>query len=223
MASNAVKNVIKRREQIALEGAQITERLDAIKITHYNFWVSFQEQCEKTFHDRTLEQMESYNKRRDMRSTMSQHRYRSSELSLQEQWKMTPPLTIDDLAMHHGYNCPYCLARVGGDAFDDETWEGDARSFFTKWLNQDTTDWPAEKLTAYKSAKKEVEKYFAEAEVLEKRLVELKNEYDEILNDLETIWNMCDAVLGKSEEYESQIAELRKELYPHNRDAYYTD
>lgn len=139
---------------------------------------------------------------------------------------MAPPLTMQDVKMAYGYDCPYCRSRVGLN-FGDEDWEEDVKSSLNRWLNQDTSNWPPEKIASYETAKKEVEEYFLEAEPLEQRISSLNQEQSEIKKQLNTIWHMCDDILGISSsmkgESEEIISRLERELYPHDQDAYYRD
>lgn len=218
MAVNAVQQLINRRDAVEKEVKDKDERLTSLRETHHMFWATLRNQCSETLHDQTPEQVE----RRTKRSAMYQELHK---ISFQERLTYSSPLTMDDLRMMRGYSCPYCRGRVGGYPNEtDSRFNINSRSDFAKWLAQDTTNWPQERICIYEDAKKEVEEYFAQVEPLEQCIDSLIQERQDIDKQLDAIWNMCDKVLGKSREYESIIAKLNKELYPHDGDdAYYTD
>ena len=60
-------------------------------------------------------------------------------------------------------------------------------------------------------------------EPLEQCIDSLMQGRQDIDNQLDAIWNMCDKVLGKSRQYKSTIAKLNRELTPYDRDRYYND
>lgn len=217
MAVNAVQQLVNRRDAIEKELKDKDERLTSLRKTHHIFWATLRNQCSETLHDQTPEQVE----RRRKRSAMYQEQRR---ISFHKRLEYSSPLTMDDLRMMRGYSCPYCRGRVGGYPNEtDSRFNINSRSDFTKWSAQDTTNWPQERICIYEDAKKEVEEYFDQVEPLEQCMDSLIQERQDIDKQLDAIWNMCDKVLGKSSEYESIIAELNKELYPHDGDAYYTD
>lgn len=217
MAVNAVQQLVNRRNAIEKELKNKEKLLASLREAHYTFWTTLRSQCSQTFHDQTPEQV----KERRARSVMHEER---QKIPFQRRLVHSSPFTFDDLKMMQGYCCPYCRGRVGGYQNDhDSRFDIDSRSDFTSWLAQDTTNWPQERICIYEDAKKEVEEYFDQVEPLEQCMDSLIQERQDIDKQLDAIWNMCDKVLGKSREYESIIAKLNKELYPHDRDAYYDD
>lgn len=126
--------------------------------------------------------------------------------------------------MMQGYSCPYCRGRVGGQQNEyDSRFNIDSRSDFASWLVQDTSNWSQEKISTYEKAKKEVVEYFDEVEPLQQLVSELRRELLEIDTQLESIWHICDSVVGKSREFKATISELNDRLTPYDRDKYYND
>ncbi len=217
MAVNTVEQLVNRRKAIEKELKDINERLTSLREAHHIFWATLRNQCSETFHDQTPEQVE----RRRERNAMYQERQRNS---FHKRLEYSSPFTMDDLRMMRGYSCPYCRGRVGGYENEmDSRFDIDSRSDFAKWLVQDTSNWPQERICIYEDAKKEVEEYFAQVEPLEQCVDSLIQEGQDIYKQLDAIWNMCDKVLGKSREYEVTIAKLNRELTPYDRDRYYND
>ena len=217
MAVNEVQQLVNRRNAIEKELKNKEKLLASLREAHYTFWTTLRSQCSQTFHDQTPEQV----KERRARSVMREER---QKIPFQRRLAHSSPFTFDDLKMMQGYCCPYCRGRVGGYQNDhDSRFDIDSRSDFASWLVQDTSNWPQEKISIYQSAKKEVEEYFDEVEPLEKLVADLRRELQDIYKEIDTIWHMCDSVLGKSEEYESTIAKLNWELTPYDRDRYYND
>ena len=60
-------------------------------------------------------------------------------------------------------------------------------------------------------------------EPLEQCIDSLMQGRQDIDKQLDSIWNMCDKVLGKSRQHKSTIAKLNRELTPYDRDRYYND
>lgn len=217
MAVNKVEQLVNRRKAIEKELKDKDERLKRLEEKHRRFWATLRGQCSETFHDQTPNQVEL----RRERSTMLQSRQR---WPLQQRLAHSSPFTMDDLKMMKGYSCPYCRGRVGGYANDhDNRFDINSRSDFVKWLAQDTTNWTQERIASYEKAKREVEEYFDEVEPLKQCIANLREELLGIDKQLDTIWHMCDKVLGRSREYDATIAKLNRELTPYDRDRYYND
>lgn len=202
MAVNAVQQLITRNKEISFELRQLEEELKRLKNEHRSFWEQYENQCAKTFHDLTPEQTK---------------KYKAGKVS------RTP--TMLDVRMMFGYKCPYCREWISRHRrWDDcHSWDGYVKTSFNSWLNKDISNWPEDKQALYIKAKKEVEDYFSKAEPLEQRIERLSQEEKQILQDLDTIWNICDLALGKSRQYEATIAELNYRLAPYDRDKYYND
>lgn len=136
MAVNAVQQLINRRVVIEKELKDKDERLKRLRETHYIFWATLRNQCSKTLHDQTPEQVE----RRRQRSAMREERQKSP---FQRRLEYSTPFTMEDFKMMCGYSCPYCGERVGGYHRQyDLGLDIYSRSDFAKWLAQDTTNWP---------------------------------------------------------------------------------
>lgn len=217
MAVNAVQQLVNRRNAIEKELKNKEKLLASLREAHYTFWSTLRSQCSQTFHDQTPEQV----KERRARSAMREER---QKIPFQRRLYYSTPFTMDDFKMMCGYSCPYCGGRVGGyHRQDDLRLDIYSRSDFSSWLVQDTRNWTQERISTYEKAKKEVVEYFAQVEPMEQCIDDLIQERQDVDKQLETIWHMCDSVLGKSGEYKSTIAKLNRELTPYDRDRYYND
>lgn len=199
MAVSAVEQLITRYKEITFELRQLEEELKKLKNEHRSFWEQYENQCAQTFHDLTPEQIKRH-----------------------KTGKVSRAPTIQDLRIMMGYKCPYCRGTVGRHRRWDE-WDGYVKTSFNIWLNKDISNWPAYKQSLYMKARKEVEEHFSKAEPLEQHIERLRQAEKQILQDLDTIWHMCDSILGKSGQYELTIAELNRELTSYDRDRYYND
>lgn len=176
MVLEAVRQLVtqlsEKKEQVDIQ----RERLRELTNGHFQFWVKMQQDCEKTFHNLTIEEFESIKQK----SIIFSEQINSATCSY---YKL------------QGHECPYCKAYVNGSLiFHDERIV--FKKNFQNYFNQDTSMWPDDKKEAFKKGKQEVEEYFKEAEFIEKTIQDLKEECSEIEKQLDRIVSVCNIALG---------------------------
>ena len=102
------------------------------------------------------------------------------------------------------FYCPYCMANIGSP---EPSWGGETETKFltregsSHFLEQDTSGWPEEKKKKHEERKLELEQYFEKTERLKQTIGKYKNELNEINEQLNVIWDLCESVLKKAKNY----------------------
>lgn len=230
MAVEEIKKLVKELEETKRKISTSSKKLTELKRKHSAFWTQFQQECAKTLHDLTQDQIDCYEQENAaIEAWYSRERYRDYS-TMQEMWKYRPRTSALYVKISSGYDCPYCMGRVGPKrpSWGCEEWGGYVRDYFQAWLRQNTDCWPPEKKALFEDARKEVEEYFAKAEPLEQSLADLYKKQKEIWNQLEEIWELCDRTLGKGKERAKEKARMERELdealgIPSRDDVYWPD
>ena len=209
MAVESVRKLVERYKEIRVILESLSKELEDLQKSHKAFWIRLEQECYKTCHDLTPEQLQWWH---NYDNCAPANRTPITSLTI---WQFKLAL--------RGYECPYCRGHVGHQlrSWNPPVWDGYSKSSFESYLKQDITNCPHPKKALVEKAKKELTQYFAKAEPLEQRITSLQKERLAILNELEEIYKLSDRILGKSSDYESRIIELRRELYPRNPDDYY--
>lgn len=196
MAIEAVQEIVTKLKSVEAQISEKQAEREKLKKAHLDFWAKFQQECRETGHSLTQ-------KERDALSNPD--KYYTGRLTMFE-------LHMDGLRTH-GYRCLYCLRRVPGWVEDwSPKLDLSKRESFNEWIGYQEDKWPPEKRVIFKKVKKEVDEYFAKAELLEQEIEKLKKEEKEYRDLLEPIWKLLDNALG--------YAKKRKKSEDAVRDAY---